>query len=68
MNEEKQMGISFGAEPSKKSIQDIHIHQVVDMAPLVSESHHFVYDFPNFNQRAIGICTAADLVDMAQGS
>ncbi len=58
--------LGTGAHESPTSIQDIHAHQVLDMAPLIYSEFEIVYRHPHFNQRAIGVCTAADLVDMAQ--
>lgn len=58
--------LAFGANPSPKSIQDIHAHQVALASPVAPLNSLIDYNFPQFNQRAIGICTAADLVDLAR--
>ncbi len=58
--------LAFGALPSEQGIQDIHAHQVLDMAVIPPQSFSITYNAPEFNQKAIGICTAADLVDMAR--
>lgn len=58
--------LTFGAEPSKVSIQDIYAHQLTDMA--AEPLHQFAIDYahPHYNQKSIGICTAIDLIDMAE--
>jgi Putative peptidoglycan binding domain len=58
--------ISFGAHESPESIQDIHAHQMLDMANMPAEEFEVEYSFPNYNQRAIGICTGIDLCHMAE--
>ena len=58
--------LGTGAHESQKSVQDIHAHQVLDMAGMVSQYFDIPYDHNHYNQRAIGICTAIDLCDMAE--
>ncbi len=58
--------LGTGAHESKKSVQDIHAHQVLDMAGMPYQDVVITYGHPHLNQRGIGICTAIDLCDMAQ--
>jgi hypothetical protein len=60
--------LSFGAKESATSIQDIHAHQVLSFASAVPNivDKTSVYTLPHVNQNTVGICTAADIVDMAQ--
>ena len=52
--------------PSETSVQDIYAHQLTDTAFQPQESFEIVYEHPHYNQKSLGICTAADLIDMVQ--
>ncbi len=60
--------LAHGANESPTSIQDIKAHQILDTAmalPALIDKRS-TYTLPHVNQNTVGICTAADLVDMAQ--
>lgn len=58
--------INFGAEPSKTSVEDIYAHQLLDMAVQPANDFLVTFDYPHYNQKTIGCCTAIDLIDMMQ--